>query len=147
MKKAIGYQRNLAFIHDMGYSSFSLEAAAELIDLFRKHPLPDKRIVELGCGSGRLAHVLLTKGFSVTGIGSSSAMILLARKNAPKGRFSPSSIWDYHFPQAGAVISIGEVLNRMRTEPLHAVARNLNSCFRGREMEHSEHAPVVFHGP
>jgi hypothetical protein len=42
----------MAFIHDTGYPSFSLEAAAGLLGLFRTLAIPDKQIVELGCGSG-----------------------------------------------------------------------------------------------
>lgn len=97
MKNAPGYHKDLAFIHDRGYSSFSLNAAAQ--------------IVELGCGSGQLAQVFLSKGFSVTGIDFSSEMVARARRNAPQGRFSVGSIWGCRIPQAGAVLSVGEVLN------------------------------------
>lgn len=111
MNRISGYKKDLAFIHDRGFSSFSLEAAEGLLKLFRKHRIPEARVVELGCGSGRLAHVPVSDGFNVTGIDSSPSMIALARQNAPRGKFSVRCIWNYDVPRCGGVISIGEVLN------------------------------------
>ena len=44
-----------------------------------------KRIVDLGCGNGRLANLLARAGNSVTGIDSSEEQIRLARESAPAG--------------------------------------------------------------
>lgn len=111
MRRGGGYGRDLAFIHDDGFSAFSLEAAKGLLTIFREHALPEKRVVELGCGSGRLARTLLHRGFTVIGVDASSAMISLARRNAPQGNFTVESIWSYAIPRCGAVIAVGEVIN------------------------------------
>lgn len=59
-----------------------------------RHPLPqsvvDKyfpdgaRVLDIGCGYGRLVENLLAQGFSVAGTDTSTAMLKEARKNAPK---------------------------------------------------------------
>lgn len=106
-----GYGRDLAFIHDRGFSEFSLRAADELVALFRSKGLPSNHVVELGCGSGRLAAKLIRCGFRVTGLDASRAMITLARRHAPRGRFSTGSLWRAVIPPCGAVVAVGEALN------------------------------------
>jgi len=105
------YQSDLAFIHDRGFSTLSLQAASVLPRLFRKHGIPGIHIVELGCGSGRLAHELTRKGFRVSGFDYSRSMVSLAKRNAPQGNFRVGSLWDLRIPSADAVIAVGEVLN------------------------------------
>ena len=105
------YRSDLAFIHDRGFTAVSLQAASVFPLLFRKHHIPGKRIVELGCGSGRLAHELTRKGYRVSGIDFSRSMVTLAKRNAPQGHFRVGSIWDYRIPPADAVIAVGEVFN------------------------------------
>ena len=113
------YRSDLAFIHDRGFSAVSLQAASVFPLLFRKHHVPGKRIVELGCGSGRLAHELTRKGFSVSGIDYSPSMISLAKRNAPQGHFRAGSIWSYRIPPADAVIAVGEILNYQFDSPVN----------------------------
>jgi SAM-dependent methyltransferase len=114
----MGYRSDLAYIHDRGFSKFSLDAFRGLVKLFRNHRLPGKQIVELGCGSGRLAHALVRQGFSVTGFDSSRAMIALAKRNAPGGLFHVKSFWSCTLPPAAAVLSVGEALNYQFNGPV-----------------------------
>src|SRR5512147_2371170 len=44
-------------------------------------------VLDLCCGDGRLAGVLAQRGFQVTGIDGSPAMLRFARENAPAARF------------------------------------------------------------
>ena len=111
MSAVKAYAEDLAYIHDEGFSEFSLNASRGLIRLFKKYAIPGTSVVELGCGPGRLAHVLTRKGYSVWGVDASRAMIALARYNAPKGKFSVGSAWRTKIPLCAAVISVGEVLN------------------------------------
>jgi SAM-dependent methyltransferase len=111
MKHSTGYHVDLSSIHDLGFSRFSFEAADGLQKLFKKHPLPENHIVELGCGSGLLAQQLLARGYRVTGIDRSPSMIKLAWRNAPGGEYTVRSLWNYTPPSCGAVLSVGEVLN------------------------------------
>ena len=106
-----GYRKDLAFIHDEGFSAFSMKAVAGLKVFFEESRPPGKQVVELGCGSGRLARSLLKKGFAVTGVDASPSMIALARHIAPGGRFSVGSVWSCDIPRCAVVLAIGEVLN------------------------------------
>lgn len=108
---ATGYSKDLAYIHDDGFSGPAYQAAGALPQLFRKLRIPGKDIFELGCGGGRLALSLMKKGYSVTGIDASSAMIALARRHAPGGRFRVASVWDVSMPTVAGVLAVGEVLN------------------------------------
>ncbi len=50
--------------------------------------LPDKaRILDLCCGTGQLAQILLAHGYQVTGLDGSDEMLKFARENAPAGEF------------------------------------------------------------
>ncbi len=48
---------------------------------------PGASILDVGCGSGEKAKYLVQKGFRVTGIDFSEAMIALAREQVPTGTF------------------------------------------------------------
>lgn len=108
---ATGYGKDLAYIHDDGFSALAYQAAAALPRLFRKFRIPGKDIFELGCGGGRLVRSLINEGYAVTAIDASPAMIALARRRAPGGRFRVGSLWDVSIPTVAGVIAVGEVLN------------------------------------
>lgn len=57
---------------------------APLIDLL--DPKPGERILDLGCGTGRLAFEIAERGATVTGLDSSPEMIAQARINYPSHR-------------------------------------------------------------
>ena len=111
MDRTDGYRKDLAFIHDDGFSAFSLDAALGLLKLFSRFPLPSPKIFELGCGSGRLAKFMLVNGFDVSGVDSSPAMVALAKRIAPRGKFIVGSVWGVPIPVSGVILSVGEVLN------------------------------------
>lgn len=46
-----------------------------------------RRVLDLGCGSGRHAEELARRGLDVVGVDRSAAMLLLARKRVPDARF------------------------------------------------------------
>ena len=50
-------------------------------------PKPGERILDFGCGTGRLTHEIASAGAYVVGIDSSPEMIAQARKNYPDIRF------------------------------------------------------------
>ena len=105
------YQEDLAYIHDVGHSGFTLSSAPGLLGILRRHGVANGLVVDLGCGSGRLARELGRAGYDVLGIDISASMIALARKHAPKGRFLTESFLKVKLPPCDAVISIGECLN------------------------------------
>ena len=111
MKAPTGYLADLAYVHDAGFNWFATFAATGLLYIFRKHNLRRGRIVELGCGSGTLARILLSKGYSLHGIDYSKAMVALARTHAPSGTFEVGSLWTSALPSCEIVLSVGECLN------------------------------------
>lgn len=58
-----------------------------------------EEVLELGCGTGTLARMLLEKGAEVTGIDSNTGMLEVARVNAPRARYLPLDLaqLDEHF--------------------------------------------------
>lgn len=101
------YPADLARIHDEGFGDFALAAACELL---KRLPGPS-HVVELGCGTGIGAEVLLAAGHRVTGIDLSPDMLAIARDRAPGAELRQGSIWDAELPACEAVTAIGEVIN------------------------------------
>lgn len=107
----IGYEEDLAYIHDSGFGNFAVEAAPALLRIFRKHGIADGLVVDLGCGSGLWAHELLQAGYQVQGVDISPAMIRLARRKAPAACFVAASLFDAVLPPCAAVTATAEALN------------------------------------
>src|SRR5689334_1438331 len=108
------YGTDLAFVHHTGYSQHAERTAAGLVALLRAHAAPNARVLDVGCGSGRLARKLLAAGFAVQGVDASPAMIELARAHAPGATFEVLRL-PHELPQADAVVSTGHVLNYLDT--------------------------------
>lgn len=64
------------------------EAEGTWLDRFTARLEPGVSVLDVGCGSGRpMAAALLERGFCVTGVDSSAALIAYATANLPGGRF------------------------------------------------------------
>ena len=107
----LGYGDDLAHIHDVGFSFFVEGAIPGVLRILRQNGLRSGRVVELGCGSGRLARALLAAGFEVVGFDISPSMVRLARRNAPDEDFRVQSAFRADLPGCVAVVSVGECLN------------------------------------
>jgi len=105
------YGSDLAYIHDTGFTGFVNGAAPALLDLLRRSEIDRGLVVDLGCGSGVWAARLLAEGYDVLGFDISPAMIAIARRKAPEGRFETTSLLRAALPPCVAVTSIGECLN------------------------------------
>ena len=57
----------------------------QLADAVGRHVLPGGRVLDLGCGTGELAHYLAACGMMVTGCDISANMLSLARSADPDG--------------------------------------------------------------
>ena len=108
---SIPYNTDLAFIHDDGFGGFARQASRGIIALLEKTGIHEGKIVDLGCGSGIWAGILLDKGYSVHGIDISEPMIHLARQHAPTATFEVNSVFKADIPSCRAVTSMGECLN------------------------------------
>jgi SAM-dependent methyltransferase len=118
------YSTDLAYIHDVGFGDFAELAAPEVIRILRRDDTrgrPERSrgsagsgrsrcVVEVGCGSGRLARQLVDAGCTVVGFDISPAMIRLAREKAPEATFRVASLTEARMPRCDAVVAIGEVV-------------------------------------
>lgn len=107
----IGYQEDLAYIHDSGFGDFAREAAPPLLAILRRHHIRDGLVADLGCGSGIWARILCDEGYQVLGVDLSAAMIRLARRRAPQAQFLVASLFDAPLPPCRAVTAVSEALN------------------------------------
>ncbi len=60
---------------------------------------PEARVLDLCCGTGRLAGWLSARGFDVTGLDNSTAMLAVARLNAPDAAFVEADARSFSLPQ------------------------------------------------
>jgi SAM-dependent methyltransferase len=108
---AQAYGADLAYTHDAGFGHFARSAAPVLLEALGP-PGPDPGLViELGCGSGIMAAEVAAAGYPILGYDISAAMVALARKRVPQGRFRRQSLWSAELPSCRAVASIGECFN------------------------------------
>lgn len=105
------YGKDLAYIHDVGFGGFAADAAPGILGLLRRCGVSTGLVIDLGCGSGIWAEVLLRSGYRVFGVDVSTAMIRLARKRVPEGKFVRQSLHAVALPACAAVTAIGESLN------------------------------------
>ena len=66
-------------------------------------------VVDLGCGSGIAASLLVDAGYDVFGVDVSQPMVELARARVPAGRFVCASLHDVELPRCAAVVAMGEI--------------------------------------
>jgi SAM-dependent methyltransferase len=109
------YQEDLAWVHDVGFGHLAERATPGILALLRSAGLgPGASVLDVGCGSGRLARALTDVGYAVLGLDASPPMVELARSHVPAARFEVRSLptgKPGKLPDADAVVSTGHVLN------------------------------------
>jgi SAM-dependent methyltransferase len=105
------YKEDLAYIHDVGFSSYVLQAMPGILATLSQQGIQSGLVVDLGCGSGLSAEKLVQAGYQVLGIDISAAMIAIARNRVPQAEFQVQSLFQVEIPACEAVISIGECFN------------------------------------
>lgn len=97
---AEGYRDRFSFVSSYG------EGLLELIDL-RK----DMRVVDLGCGNGRLTKELARCGARVLGIDSSESQIEIARQTYPDLSFELADAASFEAPEPQEVVFSNAMLH------------------------------------
>ena len=105
------YDRDLAYIHDTGFTGFVRKAAPGLLRLLRQNGIRAGLVVDAGCGSGVWAREVTDRGYGALGIDISPDMIRLARRQAPAAAFQVGSFLRADLPPCDAVTAIGECVN------------------------------------
>jgi len=62
----MGYSKDLAHIHDEGFSDLARNAATTLLKFLREQKIKGGLVVDLGCGSGVLAEKLTSAGYDLS---------------------------------------------------------------------------------
>ncbi|MBN1513395.1 MAG: class I SAM-dependent methyltransferase [Phycisphaerae bacterium] len=129
---AEAYRDDLAYVHDRGFTSWATGAAAVLLRELRRRRIHSGLVVDLGCGSGRLAEEVCAAGYDVLGIDLSPAMIRIARKRAPAAAFRVGSFVGSDLPSCVAVTAVGEVFNYLfdRRNDGRALTRTLRGIHK-----------------
>ncbi|MFY9822933.1 MAG: methyltransferase domain-containing protein [Thermoanaerobaculia bacterium] len=105
------YSDDLAYIHDAGFGDFARGAAPGVLQALRRNGVKDGLVVDLGCGSGIWAEILLAEGYGVLGVDISPGMLALARRRAPAASFLQASLHEVELPRCAAMTALGECLN------------------------------------
>jgi SAM-dependent methyltransferase len=90
------------------------------------------RILDVCCGTGYLAGLLAARGYRVSGIDVSAAMIAFARETAPEAEFSVADAARFHLPCGfDAAVSTFDSLNHILSiEDLEAAFRNTAAALK-----------------
>jgi len=100
---------------------------------------PKAQILDVCCGTGYLAGLLMERGHKVTGIDASSAMIEHARTHVPRAEFQVCDASAFRLPaRFGAAVSTFDSLNHILS------AEALESAFRNTAAALKPGAPFVF---
>ncbi|HEY2018414.1 MAG TPA: class I SAM-dependent methyltransferase [Bryobacteraceae bacterium] len=93
---------------------------------------PGARILDVCCGTGHLAGMLTDRGYRVTGIDASPAMIRHARENAPAAEFYVCDATQFHIPADfdAAVCTFDSLNHILSVEALEAVLRNTAAALK-----------------
>lgn len=105
------YKKDLAYIHDAGFADFALQSAPGILAILEGDGVRDGLIVDLGCGSGLLAKILVQAQYRVLGIDISADMLEIAQSRVPEAEFQVASLFSVEIPPCNAVTSIGECFN------------------------------------
>jgi SAM-dependent methyltransferase len=93
---------------------------------------PGAAILDLCCGTGKLAQELLLRGYAVTGIDSSPEMLVHARENAPDALFLPADAARFTLDSpVDATVSVFDSLNHlMEAEQLQLAFHNIHEALK-----------------
>ena len=122
----------LAEIYDQLYLNiFNYEQDAEFVDsVLKKYQINE--LLELGCGSGHLAQLLMKKGYKITGIDRYDEMLDIARRRLPEVQFVQQDIRNLKFNRKfDGIIAMGRMFTYMTTnedieQSIHSIAGCIN---------------------
>ncbi len=121
---------NFAWLYNREWAAYGENIFPVLKDI-AGDGLPDgAKVLDLCCGTGQLAKVLIEKGYKVTGIDGSANQIKYASKNAPGARFIIADARTFELPPTfNAVFSTFDSLNHiLKATELQRTFKNVNKC-------------------
>ncbi len=127
------YGEGFARVYNLRWSGFARQAAPPIFDYYQPAPiaLSNPNVLDLCCGTGQLGLYFLERGYRVTGLDLSEAMLEYARENAVdyigggRARYERGDAAKFSLAEKfGLVFSTYDALNHL--EDLDA----LRQCFR-----------------
>lgn len=128
------YNKGFARIYNAKWGGFARQAAPLILDFYKSTPIGqdhNKPVLDLCCGTGQLAVHFLERGYRVTGIDLSEAMLHFARENATQfitsgqAKFSQADASTFSLTERfGLVVSTYDALNHLQDEEI------LRNCFQ-----------------
>jgi SAM-dependent methyltransferase len=133
MKMKMGSYDGLAWVYDRFFGPRFHGAVLDILErLLFARVNPGARILDVCCGTGRLAGEMARRGYRVTGIDSSADMLALARQNSPECDFVQADARDFDLPPVfEAAVSTFESLNHvLSTDGLRSVFQNVRRALK-----------------
>jgi SAM-dependent methyltransferase len=128
----LGYDE-FAWFYDRYWASDALRWELSVLErLVLERLPPGASVLDVCCGSGHLVNTLAERGFSVTGVDLSAAMVELGRRNAPLATFHVADVRDLRPDIIGtfaAAVSMYDSLNHLLSvEDLRAALTTISGC-------------------
>jgi SAM-dependent methyltransferase len=124
---------SVAGIYDRHWGEAFVEPARTAIETWLIGLLrPHASLLDLCCGTGRIAGHLADLGYEVYGVDESAAMLSIARANAPHVHFQQADMAMFHWPHPfEAAVSFYNSLNHARSfEHLQRTLQNVAAHLR-----------------
>lgn len=127
-----GYNRLAWFYNRYWGERYHRQALPILDRLLFSRLSPGAPLLDLCCGAGHLTRELVARGYRVTGVDSSEAMLRFARENVPTADFLALDARELHFPpRFEAVLSTFDSLNHLiEARDLETVFENVYRSLR-----------------
>lgn len=88
--------------------------AAFILDLTGRRGRPDGALLDLGCGTGNATRPMVQRGFCVTGVDASRAMLAVARAKLPEVTFLEGDFASFEAPGRYALVfAVFDALNNL----------------------------------
>ena len=122
MERYADYDK-FALAYNESWSDFVYYALPKLKQLALDQARPGCAILDLCCGTGHLAKLLLAEGYDVSGVDGSEEMLRFARQNAPAASFTCADARSFSLPSRyDIVFSTYDSLNHvLKLEQLEQV--------------------------
>ena len=114
----------IAEIYDLLFEDIDYgEWAVYISKILNFAPIPVRRVLEVGCGTGNLTRELVRLGYEVVGVDVSEGMLAVARRKVPGVRFVRADVRELALGEEyDAVVSTFDSLNNLLTEEDLALA-------------------------
>lgn len=105
----------------------------ETVDLIKKHIKKGDRVLDLGCGNGRLYNTIVSEKIDYIGIDFSEELIKIARKKYPEGEFMVADslnlpFSDNHFDKIYSIAVLHHIPSKkLRLRGMEEIKRTLKS--------------------